>query len=87
MSKNINVEAHVNRYVDTELSEVVKLINGLASLVEKRRSSVIIEMEEKLALLRKGEVPEEAPKPTPTPRARRTRGGKPVADTETDTLA
>ena len=79
MSKNINVEAHVNRYRVTELSDVVSLVNALQQLIEKRKGEAIAEYESKLAALRNGEVPlvEKAPKPV-----KKTRGGKPIAEVD-----
>lgn len=77
MSKNINVEAHVNRYLVTELSDVVALIGALQTLVEKRRGDAIAEYETKLAALRNGEVPVTEKPVLPK---KKTRGGKPIAE-------
>lgn len=85
MSKNINVEAHVNRYLVTELSDVVALIGGLQNLIEKRKGEAIAEYESKLAALRSGEVPI-TEKPV-KPEKKKTRGGKPIAETEEETTA
>ena len=84
MSKNINVEAHVNRYLVTELSDVVSLIGALQQLVEKRKGEAIAEYESKLAALRNGEVPvvEKAAKPV-----KKTRGGKPIPEADAEATA
>lgn len=70
MSHNINVEAHLKRYTNTDLADVVKLIAGLTNLVENRKTATIQEMEERLALLKQGQIPEEPAKVVP-PRAKR----------------
>lgn len=79
MAHNINVEAHVKRYVNTDLSDVVKLIAGLTNLIESRKSATIAEYEERLALLKQGHIPEEPAKIVPP---RKTRGGKKIAADE-----
>lgn len=72
MSKNISVEAHVKRYEQTELQDVVMLISGLMQLVERRKEQTIADYEQKLAQLKKGEIPEAIIPEKPV----RTRGGK-----------
>lgn len=81
MSKNINVEAHVNRYLVTELSDVVSLISALQSLVETRKGEAIAEYESKLAALRSGEVPI-TEKPVKPEKKKTHRGGKPITQQE-----
>lgn len=83
MSKNINVDAHINRYNETELSDVVKLISGLQELVRTRSAEAITELETKLALLKSGEVPVEAAKIV-APRTKKTRGGKEIPQPEAE---
>lgn len=73
MSKNINIAAHVKRYEQTELSDVVKLIKALTELIESRKAATIAQMKEDLALLEKGEIPAEPAKPEGT---KTTRGAK-----------
>lgn len=73
MSKNISVEAHVKRYLTTDLADVVKLIDGLTTLVDTRREETILEKEKELALLKSGGIPE-ATKPERA--AKTTRGSK-----------
>jgi hypothetical protein len=75
MSKNINIAAHVKRYEQTELSDIVKLIKGLTELVESRKADTITQMEEQLALLKKGEIPVQ---PVAPERVKTTRGSKKV---------
>jgi len=84
MSKNINVEAHVNRYLVTELSDVVSLIGALQALVEKRKGDAIAEYEAKLNALRNGEVPVTE---KVAPVKKKTRGGKPIAETNEEATA
>lgn len=74
MSKNINVQAHVKRYQNTELSDVVRLIVSLQDLVESRRGEKVAQLKEQLAILEKGEIPEEQKSEEITPRT--TRGGR-----------
>lgn len=78
MSKNINVQAHVKRYEQTELQDVVALIAELTKLVEARKEEVIKDYKEKLAILESGEIPQEVIPERP----KRTRGGKKVAEAE-----
>lgn len=79
MAKNIDVAAHVKRYAQTELNDVVALIAELTKLVDERRAEVIASYKQKLAILESGEIPaEEAPAEKP----KRTRGGKKVAEAE-----
>lgn len=78
MSKNINVAAHIKRYEQTELNDVVALIAELTKLVEQRRAEVIASYKQKLAILESGEIPAEVPAEKP----KRTRGGKKVAEAE-----
>lgn len=77
MAKNIEVAAHVNRYKDTDLQDVVKLIEGLTELVDGRRLDEIKACENRLALLKNGEIPKEVKPEKPT---RVTRGGKKVSE-------
>lgn len=72
MSKNISVEAHVKRYEQTELQDVAMLIAGLTQLIERRKEEAITDLEQKLAQLKKGEIPETIIPEKPV----RTRGGK-----------
>lgn len=78
MAHNINVEAHLKRYANTELADVVKLIAGLTNLVEERKGNTINKLKEQLALLEQGQIPEEPAKVVPA----RTRGGKKVKQAE-----
>lgn len=80
MSKNINIAAHVKRYEQTELSDIVKLIKALTELIESRKAATIAQMREDLALLEKGEIPAEPAKAEGT---KTTRGSKkPKAEPE-----
>lgn len=80
MSKNINVEAHVKRYDQTELSDVVQLIDALQKLVESRKGEKVLKLKEQLAILERGEIPPPIPKPERS--SRTTRGGKRKETTE-----
>lgn len=71
MSKNINIEAHVKRYLNTELSDVVKLTEALNALVASRRETAIAEKEKELELLKSGGIPE-----SPKPAEPKTRGAR-----------
>lgn len=75
MSKNINVAAHVKRYEQTELQDIVSLIAGLTNLVDARKEETIAMYKQKLAILEAGDIPEE----TKPEKPKRTRGGKKVA--------
>lgn len=83
MAHNINVEAHVNRYTNTDLADVVRLIASLSKLVEERKTATITEMEQRLALLKNGEIPTEPAKTV----APRTRGGKKIKEAKADEAA
>lgn len=81
MAQNINIDAHVKRYENTELSDIVKLIAGLTNLIEGRKNSEIDKLKQQLAMLEQGQIPEEPAKVTP----KRTRGGKKI-QTEPDSV-
>lgn len=74
MSKNINVEAHTKRYEQTDLGDIINLIDSLQKLIERKREEHIAKMKETIALLESGAIPPPEPKAERTPRT--TRGGK-----------
>lgn len=80
MSKNIDVAAHVRRYEQTELTDVLKLVSALNELIELRKAQAIADLEEKLKLFKSGEVPAAEPKAEAAPK--RTRGGKKLPEPE-----
>jgi len=85
MPKNINIKAHVDRYQDTEVADIVKLIEGLTDLLENQKVRNIEKLRKQLAALENGEIPQEEPvAEASTPK--RTRGGKKVTQQATDDL-
>lgn len=84
MPKNIDINAHVARYEDTDLQNVQALIDGLKALIERRTANEIEKYEAALAKLKKGEIPAAEPKPAKP--ERKTRGGKKVAASTTEEI-
>jgi len=80
MAKNIDVQAHVNRYLETEPADIKALIAGLTVLLETQKERKKAQLKAQLEALESGQIPEEEPKQTPT----RTRKGKVTKDVATE---
>ena len=81
MAKNIDVQAHVNRYLETEPADIKALITGLTDLLETQKERKKAQLKAQLEALESGEIPEVI---KPAPRPTRKKVTKDVAQEESN---
>lgn len=59
--KRIDVQSHVNRYVDVHINDKVKLIEALQLSVDNDRENLLIKRNEEIEKLKQGIIPEDEP--------------------------
>lgn len=82
MATRINVQGHVDRYKETDLGDLRKLIKGLTELADEITKNEIDRMEAAVQLLKNGELPPVEEKPAPKPRTSKKKAAKLTEETD-----
>lgn len=82
MMKAINVEVHVNKYSDVDISYIAALVKGLNTLIDQKRAAKIEALQSEIEMLNAGEVKPAEVKPASErkPRKKKTEGQDLTAD-------